>query len=262
MSILSDRMLLEQVEDLAGRGLPDRVARRIRFCPARRPGRGDVSTDAALVAGQPALLLAERLARLPCVLDVRVAGAGFINLTYTDAALDSILPALPSGRSLDFRPADVMTLPNVVALPGAAMRRSNPDFMVQYAHARCRSVLRAAAAMPGLGWEDAAELAAGAKGWFAAGPPRALLCRLDHWMRLVEAPERLHDNIRITLFLRHLSVEFDRMWMLSHDDAIMRLLHPGQPARSLAYLALVLATADVIRSGLGLLGLEAAEEIR
>ena len=256
MSILSDRMLLGQVEDMAGRGLPDTVAMRIRFYPARRPGRGDVSTDAALVAEQPALPLAERLARLPCVLDARVAGRGFINLTYADAALDSILPVLLDGRSLDLHPAGAVTLPLF------AMRRSDPDFMVQYAHARCRSVLRAAAAMPELGWKDAAELAVIAKGWFAAGPPRALLCRLDHWMRLLEAPERLHDNIRITLFLRHLSVEFDRMWMLSHDDAIMRLLHPGQPARSLAYLALVLATADVIRSGLGLLGLEAAEEIR
>jgi arginyl-tRNA synthetase len=256
MPILSDRMLLGQVEDLAGRVLPDAVAMRLRFYPARRRGRGDVSTDAAMVAGQPALVLAERLARLPDVLDAHVAGPGFVNLRYADAALDRILPALLNGRSANLHPAGALTV------PPEAMRRNNPDFMVQYAHARCRSVLRAAAAMPEFGWEDAAGLAAAARGWFLDGPPRALLCRLDHWMRLVEAPGYGCDNVRITLFLRDLSVEFDRMWMLSRDGATMRLLHLGQPARSLAYLALVLATADAIRSGLGLLGMEAAEEIR
>ena len=65
---------------------------------------------------------------------------------------------------------------------------------------------------------------------------------------------------------RHLqaleSSKFDQLWKAAADDATVRLLHPGESSRSLAHLALVLATADVIRSGLGLLGVVAAEEIR
>ena len=248
------------MQDLAGCRLASETAARVRWFPARLPSHGDLSTDAALLVGRAdggfAARLAERLAGLPAVREVQVAGPGFINLTYTDAALDGVLPALLDGLVCDRLPADAGPWPL------ASMRRSDPDFMVQHAHARCRSVLRAAAGIPGLGWDDPALLAAEARGWFVSGPPRALLCRLDHWMRIDQAPGPLDGDRGIPLFLRDLSLWFDRMWKLSHDDATLRLLHPGQPSRSLAVLALVLATADVIRSGLGMQGLEAAEEIR
>ena len=264
LPILSDADLLCCVDALAP-GLAEALAGRVALRPARTPGRGDLSTDAALlaapVAGRPVAMfadaLAARLGRLPGVASARAAGAGFVNLRLTDDALDRVLREAPRGSPDAPRPA-------AAQLPLETMRRADPDFAVQYAHARCRSVLRAAACQEGLERAGPEELDAAAAGRFACGAARALLCRIEHWSRLVAAPpaDRRRFDRAITLFLRDLSAHFDRVWMTSADDATLRLLHPGQRSRSLANVALVLATAEVIRSGLSLLGVAAAEEIR
>ena len=261
--ILPDRALRDHVRALVpdAARLPDAVLARIGLRPARQPAHGDLGTDAAMLAARfadvPADLFAGRLAaRLSGPFEVRVAGPGFINLTLSSEALDGILPALLA------TPGRPSPLARPVTLKLAAMRHADPDFMVQYAHARCRSVLRAAACMPELAGHDPADLAAAARGWFGAGPARALLCRLEHWNRLRESPGQPGDGRRITLFLRDLSDRFEQLWKASREHATLRLLYPGQPDRSLANLALVLATAGVIRAGLELLQVDAAEEIR
>ncbi len=125
-------------------------------------------------------------------------------------------------------------------------------------------MLRATACLPGLGgWHDD-ELDAAAAGRFACGAARPLLCRIEHWSRLAAVappPDRRQFDRTISLFLRDFASHFDQVWMAGADDATLRLLHPGQRSRTLANVALVLATAEVIRSGLGLLGIAAAEEI-
>ena len=267
LPILSDAALLRCVDALAP-GLADPVSRSIRLRPARLPGRGDLTTDAALLAapeGLPIPDFAERLATRLCCLDgiasAQAAGPGFINLSFTDAALDRILREAPRGAADALQGGSASI---VAPLPLRAMRRADAGFAVQYAHARCRSVLRAAAVMPGLGRWRPEELDAAAAGHFACGASRALLCRIEHWSRLAAAPlpDRQQFHRTISLFLRDFSDHFDQVWMTSADDATLRLLHPGQRSRSLANVALVLATAEVIRSGLSLLGIAAAEEIR
>ncbi len=260
-AIPSDQALRDLVRALlpdAAR-LPDAVLARIGLRPSRQPAHGDLSTDAAMLAGHfaevPAAMFAERLAAcLSGAFEVRVAGPGFVNLTLSPDALDGILPALLAAPSPG--PARPVTLKLM------AMRRADPDFLVQYAHARCRSVLRAAAGLPGLAGHDPAELAAAAQGWFATGPARALLCRLEHWSRLRDRLGQHGDDRRITLFLRDLSRCFEQLWQASREHATLRMLYPGQLDRSLANLALMLATAGVIRAGLELLHVDAAEEIR
>ena len=268
LPILPDADLLACVDALAP-GLAEPVARRIRLRPARMPSRGDLSTDAALLAaaggGQSPLDLAARLAArlacLPAVASAHVAGSGFINLSFTDQALDRILreaPREPAGLP------QAVLLSASLRLPPAATAGRDHDFAAQYAHARCRSVLRTAAWLPGLVPWHPEELDASAAGRFTSGPARALLCRIEHWSRLAAAPptERQQSDRAISLFLRDLSGHFDQVWKACADDATLRLLHPGQRSRSLANVALVLATAEVIRSGLSLLGIAAAEEIR
>jgi arginyl-tRNA synthetase len=52
------------------------------------------------------------------------------------------------------------------------------------------------------------------------------------------------------------------LWNRGKDDATLRFLLADRPAETLARLALVAATAVVIRSGLAVMGVEPVEEMR
>ena len=52
------------------------------------------------------------------------------------------------------------------------------------------------------------------------------------------------------------------LWNRGRDDAAMRFLLADKPAETLARIALVEATATVIRSGLAVLGVTPVEEMR
>ncbi len=52
------------------------------------------------------------------------------------------------------------------------------------------------------------------------------------------------------------------LWNRGKDDATLRFLQADQPADSFARLALVAATAVVIRSGLAVMGVTPVEEMR
>jgi arginyl-tRNA synthetase len=144
-----------------------------------------------------------------------------------------------------------------------ATTRENPVFYVQYAHARCRSVLRSAAhtfpraAEPDHAWlaevkleplQDAAEL--------------TLIRRLAAWPRTVEAASIAREPHRIAFFLYDLAGDFNILWNRGNEDATLRFLQPDHPAATLARLALVAATALVIRSGLAVMGVTPVEELR
>ncbi|MFM2149870.1 MAG: hypothetical protein RLZZ187_2176 [Pseudomonadota bacterium] len=134
--------------------------------------------------------------------------------------------------------------------------RDNPVFYVQYAHARCRSVLRQAGD-PGPAALAAAPLAA-----LADPAEMALIRRMAAFPRTVEAAAAAREPHRIAFFLQDLAADFHVLWNRGRDDSTLRFIRADEPEATQARLALVAATAAVLRAGLGVMGVEPVEEMR
>jgi arginyl-tRNA synthetase len=134
--------------------------------------------------------------------------------------------------------------------------RDNPVFYVQYAHARCRSVLRAAG-------DPAPETLLDAPLDSLADPAElALIRRLAAWPRLIEAAAAAREPHRIAFFLGDLAADFHLLWNKGREDSTLRFIREDDPAGTSARLALVAATAAVLRSGFRVMGVTPAEELR
>ncbi len=143
-----------------------------------------------------------------------------------------------------------------------AQKRDNPVFYVQYAHARCRSVLRAAAEDGSYGAVDAATLSTAALDSLSADAEMALVRRLAEWPRMVEAAALAREPHRIAFYLADVAADFHALWNRGRDDAALRFLQAEDVDATRARLALVASTAAVIRSGLAVMGVDPVEEMR
>ncbi|CAK0765218.1 Arginine--tRNA ligase [uncultured Gammaproteobacteria bacterium] len=148
--------------------------------------------------------------------------------------------------------------------------KDNPVFYVQYAHARCCSVLRHAVEAlagrdlpPGLPRDltDAA-LAQAPVARLSEPEEMTLIRRMAAWPRLVEAAAEAHEPHRIATYLQELAADFHALWNRGKDEASLRFLLADDAELTLARLALVRAVAVVIASGLRTIGVEPVEELR
>lgn len=132
--------------------------------------------------------------------------------------------------------------------------KDNPVFYVQYAHARIASLHRKAAEAgiseraPDLDLLDSEEL--------------ALVRLASHYPRVVEGAALAHEPHRIAFYLYELAAAFHALWNRGNDDPSRRFLLEGEPDLSRARLALAAAIGQILRNGLTLMGVEAAEEMR
>ncbi len=137
--------------------------------------------------------------------------------------------------------------------------KDNPVFYVQYAHARVQSVLRKAAEQ-GIDVSDAA-LGAADLSHLSHSAEHALAAKLAEWPRLVEIAARTHEPHRVAFYLYDLASGLHALWNRGNDEPALRFLQEDH-AISAAKIALARAVSVVIAAGLGILGVEPANEMR
>jgi arginyl-tRNA synthetase len=140
--------------------------------------------------------------------------------------------------------------------------KDNPVFYVQYAHARCRSVLRHAAEAFGAEAVAPASLAAAPRGSLADPAELALIRALVQWPRVVEQAAAAAEPHRIAFALYDVAATFHALWTKGREETELRFIRTDAREQTMARLALVSATATVIASGLAVMGVEPVEEMR
>ncbi|HCS22299.1 MAG TPA: arginine--tRNA ligase, partial [Rhodospirillaceae bacterium] len=139
--------------------------------------------------------------------------------------------------------------------------KDNPVFYVQYAHARCHSVLRNAKEMfPDMA-SDGASLSEANVSRLASEDELKLVRLMAAWPRHVEQAAEAAEPHRITFYLQELAAEFHAFWNKGREDNSLRFLHENDRGLSHARLALVRAVATVIASGLTVMGVTPLEEL-
>jgi arginyl-tRNA synthetase len=140
--------------------------------------------------------------------------------------------------------------------------KDNPVFYVQYAHARCRSVLRHAAAAFGAEAVAPAALAAVPRHSLTDPAELALIRALIQWPRVVEQAAQAAEPHRIAFALYDVAATFHALWNKGREESELRFIRTDAREETMARLALVSATATVIASGLAVMGVEPVEEMR
>ena len=143
-----------------------------------------------------------------------------------------------------------------------AQSRDNPVFYVQYAHARCCSVMRHASKMFGnkrltsdlLSCVDLEKLRDEAE--------MDVIKELASWPRIIEGAAQAHEPHRIAFFLTDLAGAFHSLWNKGKDHSELRFIIEDDEELTLARLALIQAIILVLASGLELIGIEPIQEMK
>jgi arginyl-tRNA synthetase len=140
--------------------------------------------------------------------------------------------------------------------------KDNPVFYVQYAHARCRSVLRLAADQYGAEILAPESLLGANTSRLDSPEELDLIRRMAAWPAVVTGAAEAHEPHRIAFYLYDLAGSFHQLWSRGKDNATLRFLLESDRSLTIARLALVQSVVTVIASGLRTIGVEAAEELR
>ncbi|CAA9505778.1 MAG: Arginyl-tRNA synthetase [uncultured Sphingomonas sp.] len=133
--------------------------------------------------------------------------------------------------------------------------KDNPVFYVQYAHARIASLGRKAAEA-GIDTSVPADLA------LLDEEELGLVKLAAQYPRVLESAALAHEPHRIAFYLYDLAAAFHALWNRGNDDPARRFLLDDRPELSRARLELARAIQQIVRGGLKLMGVEAAEEMR
>jgi len=140
--------------------------------------------------------------------------------------------------------------------------KENPVFYVQYAHARCQSILR----MSGESMPNAKEKAEALKdvdvSQLNSDAELQLMQLLASWPRMVEAAAIAGEPHRVAYYLQEVAASFHGLWNKGNDDAHFRFIIEQDEELTAARLVLIQAVATVIASALSVLGVTPVDEMR
>lgn len=140
--------------------------------------------------------------------------------------------------------------------------RDNPVFYVQYAHARACSVIRNAGETFGVDELSDPALSKASVASLTDPDEIGLIKLLAGWPRVVESAAEAHEPHRVAFYLGDVAAAFHGLWNKGREDARLRFILDDDRETTLARMALVRATATVIASGLGVMGVTPVEELR
>lgn len=131
--------------------------------------------------------------------------------------------------------------------------KDNPVFYVQYAHARVRSVQRKAKEL-GLtdGEADLSRL---------DDEELALVKLAAQFPRIVEQAAATREPHRVAFYLYDLAAVFHALWNRGNDRPDRRFLVQDDPETTRARLSLAEGLGQIVRNGLSIMGVAAAEEM-
>jgi len=140
--------------------------------------------------------------------------------------------------------------------------KDNPVFYVQYAHARICSVIRnVRAKFKDLDVDDLA-LAQADFDELDNNSGLGLVQLLTNWPRIVEGAALSREPHRVAFYLNELAAAFHAFWNKGNDDESLRFIVSSSPKKTLARVALARSVAIIIESGLKIIGVKPAEEMR
>ena len=90
----------------------------------------------------------------------------------------------------------------------------------------------------------------------------ALVKLAAQFPRIVESAAANHEPHRVAFYLSDLAAAFHALWNRGNDDPSRRFLIADAPETTRARLALADAIGQIIRNGLGIMGVTAAEEMQ
>ena len=134
--------------------------------------------------------------------------------------------------------------------------RENPVFYVQYAYARVQSLLNMATEQAPAIVQPSRTPPLEALALLTHPAEQALIQLLCQMPRLVQAAATAREPHRIAYYLHDVATMFHSYWHTGKEDLSMRFIRAEDPAQSLARIALARAVADVIESGLDILGVK------
>ncbi|MCF8474475.1 MAG: arginine--tRNA ligase [Emcibacter sp.] len=139
--------------------------------------------------------------------------------------------------------------------------KDNPVFYVQYAHARVFSVLRKAQnTFPDIDI-SLSSLANADMSYFTDSSELSLIKNMMNWPRFTESAAFAREPHRIAYYLYELASEFHALWNKGNDNLDLRFIIDNDKEKTISRLALIRAVANIIATGLDILGVEPVTEM-